>query len=135
MVSEQTKLLNITKKLNPNEAKTYHLGIRGRKTWVGSEVVFLQEGTPFYYTAVTTKKRNIVLRISKDDMLKHIPKDYLNHLIDQAIEHYEFIKKREKETDSARERMGRRSAFSQKDRQKYEVRQKAYNDSIFQKKH
>ena len=50
-------------------------------------------------------------------MLKHINKDYLNHLIDQAIEHYEFIKKREKDTDNAREKMGRLSAFTQRDRQ------------------
>ena len=97
------------------------MGIRGRKTWVGSEVVFLKEGTPFYYTAVTFNK-SIVLQISKDDMLKHINKDYLNHLIDQAIEHYEFIKKREADTDKAREIMGRLSAFTSKDKQAFEVR-------------
>ena len=39
--------------LDRNEARQYILGVRTEKTWVGEEIIFMEETQPFYYTATT----------------------------------------------------------------------------------
>ena len=82
--------------LDRNEARTYVLGVRAPKTWVGEEVIFVAEHQPFHYTA-TCDKATTALQISRTDMFETLGRlfpDYMNALLKRTQVRYRMHKQR-----------------------------------------
>ena len=82
--------------LDRKEARTYVLGVRAPKTWVGEEVIFVAEHQPFHYTA-TCDKATTALQISRTDMFETLGRlfpDYMNALLKRTQARYRMHKQR-----------------------------------------
>ena len=75
-----------SKSLDRHEARSYLLGVRQNKSWVGEEVLFMTEEKPFLYTATcqTAIKALTMSRMEMFETLGRLYPTYLNTLLKRS---------------------------------------------------
>lgn len=82
------------KSLNKQEARSYLLGIRQKKSWVGEEIIFMNEDQPFLYTATTQRftRAFTISRTKMFDIIGQMFPCYLNTLLRRSQTRFKLHK-------------------------------------------
>ena len=109
--------------------RTLKIGVRGSNSWVGEEVIlFTKDSYHCQYSAVALKPCKI-LQIQKNTMLRRLPPEYLQLLINQAAERFAQNRERAQSIQKSFDKVSKTSSYSVVDRYNFNSKRKEHLDA------